>query len=37
MARALLLIHGCAGLLREGWPVRSFRVQRLVGLFGDAR
>ncbi|GJD50057.1 hypothetical protein OPKNFCMD_2793 [Methylobacterium crusticola] len=36
MARALTLIHGCAVLLREGWPPVGLPWQRLVGLFGDA-
>lgn len=34
MARALTLIHGCVGLLGEGWPVRGLSVARLEALLG---
>ena len=37
MARALILIHGCAGLIREGWPPVGLPWERLVGLFSDGR
>ncbi len=37
MARALILIHGCAGLIREGWPPVGLPWERLVGLFSESR
>ncbi|MGX7708826.1 hypothetical protein [Methylobacterium sp. Gmos1] len=36
MARALILIHGCAGLIREGWPPVGLPWERLVGFFGES-
>ncbi|WP_281287321.1 hypothetical protein [Methylobacterium terricola] len=36
MARALILIHGCAGLIREGWPPIGLSWERLVVLFSEA-
>ncbi|ACL59985.1 hypothetical protein [Methylobacterium nodulans] len=35
MVHALTLIHGCIGLLREGWPMRRVGVEHLVGLFAE--
>ncbi|MGF3027418.1 hypothetical protein ACQVP2_32005 [Methylobacterium aquaticum] len=35
MARALILIHGYAGLIREGWPPVGLPWDRLVGLLSD--
>ncbi len=32
MARALNLIHGCAGLIREGWPPVGLPWERLLDL-----
>ncbi|MEE9481954.1 MULTISPECIES: hypothetical protein [Methylobacterium] len=36
MARALILIHGCAGLFREGWPPVGLPWERLVVLLSEA-
>ncbi|WP_280140376.1 hypothetical protein [Methylobacterium indicum] len=36
MARALILIHGCAGLIREGWPPVGLPWERLVVLLSEA-
>ncbi|WP_167858409.1 hypothetical protein [Methylobacterium nonmethylotrophicum] len=44
MARALILIHGCAGWMadallpvREGWPPVGLPWERLVGLLSETR
>ncbi|WP_288586282.1 hypothetical protein [uncultured Methylobacterium sp.] len=36
MARALILINGCAGLFREGWPPVGLPWERLVVLLSEA-
>ncbi|MFE1598523.1 hypothetical protein [Methylobacterium sp. ID0610] len=35
MVRALTLIHGCVGLLREGWPMRRVGVEQWVALLAE--
>ncbi|MGY2047615.1 hypothetical protein [Methylobacterium sp. JK268] len=35
MARALSLIHGCLGLLREGWPMPRLPVDALVARVAE--
>ncbi|ACA18856.1 hypothetical protein M446_4515 [Methylobacterium sp. 4-46] len=35
MVRALSLIQGCLGLLREGWPVPRLRLDHVVDRLGD--
>ncbi|MEH3148482.1 MAG: hypothetical protein PGN34_24880 [Methylobacterium frigidaeris] len=37
MARALNLIHGCAGLLHEGWPPLGLTWRWLVVEAGNVR